>query len=200
MQFFVDSETGDCNYIETNGRFWASTQGTINAGWDVPWWFYRAFTDGNRPEVPPIQPGSRTVYHKGDFEQLFKHLVLGPAHASGYTGRLGAIWHTLREFAPGVQSDVWMWSDLKPALYDYWQLFSVSNLRALIRQRTSRYYISLRFSSSAAILEGSSSSRMSLTTGSRSVIRLWCITFLTSSREVGGAEKMDRPMPSNKRV
>jgi len=133
MQFLVDPATGDCGYMETNGRFWASTQGSINAGWDFPWWFYQAHVSGERPIVPPIKVGSRTVYRKADIQHLLRHLAHGPALATGYSGRLSAIWQTLRDFRPGVHSDVWMWSDLKPAIWDILQLFSWMNIRKLFR-------------------------------------------------------------------
>ena len=132
MQFLVNPKTGECGYMETNGRFWASTQGSINAGWDFPQWVYQYYVDGVRPIFHPIELGSRTVYRKADMHHLLRYLVRGQSTPSGYSGRLSAVWQTLRDFRPGIHSDVWMWSDPKPGIYDFLQTFSWSNFRKVL--------------------------------------------------------------------
>ena len=133
LQFFVDDDKGTCGYMETNGRFWASTQGSVYAGWDFPSWFYRAWVAGERPEVPPFRIGSRTVYRRADIEQLMRHLRHGSALGSGYSGTWSAVWTSLRDFRPGVHSDVWQWSDPRPALWDLAKSFSLGRIRGLLR-------------------------------------------------------------------
>jgi predicted ATP-grasp superfamily ATP-dependent carboligase len=123
MQFLVDEAGGRCGYMETNGRFWASTQGTVNAGWDVPRWFYEYFSRGITPEVPPIRIGCRTVHRRADLQQLYRWVVRGQVPPTGPAGRFFAVRQFLKDLSPSVCSDVWQWDDPMPAMYDLRELF-----------------------------------------------------------------------------
>lgn len=131
MEFIADEIHGP-KYIETNGRFWASTQGSINAGWDFPLWVYQYFVDGLEPRFDPIELGSRTVYRKHDLQQLLIYLAGGRSPSfPADPGKLNTIWQVVRDFSPSVHSDVWMWSDPWPGIYDYLQDLRWSNIRRL---------------------------------------------------------------------
>jgi len=131
-QFLVNPETGTCAYMETNGRFWASTQGSFNAGWDFPRWLYEYYVNGKRPDVGRIDIGSRTVFRRGDIENLLRYLGGREVAPPGYAGKWPAVRQTLGDFRPGVHSDVWQWSDLRPALHDFRQLVNWTNVKKLL--------------------------------------------------------------------
>jgi carbamoylphosphate synthase large subunit len=120
IQFVTQQASGKKWYMETNGRFWASTQGSINAGWNFPLWSYEFFAEGKRPDVPPIQIGSQTVYRKADLETLINYLR-GYQSPTFYTdpGRWWAIRKHLGTLHPRVNSDVWSWTDPGPGLWDF---------------------------------------------------------------------------------
>jgi hypothetical protein len=56
--FFIDEARDRPLYMETNGRFWGSVQGSIHAGWDIPLWVYRYFVAGEIPKPGPLKKGS----------------------------------------------------------------------------------------------------------------------------------------------
>lgn len=121
VSFFV-AKDGRKWYMETNGRFWASVQGSVHAGWDFPWWTYEYFLNGRRPEPGPIDIGSRTCWHVGDLLALLKFLS-GRGEVPTPEGN-PLTWHAVREFlsgfAPGVHSDLFRWDDPVPALMEMW--------------------------------------------------------------------------------
>ena len=133
--FFVDKERGRVWYMETNGRFWASIQGSIHAGWDLPYWTYEYFLHGKRPLPGPIKIGSLTCWHLGDLIALLNYLRGGEVPATGtHPGKLRAILQHLASFRPGIHSDVFRWSDPMPALWEYRQL--IKQLWRLAQRKT----------------------------------------------------------------
>jgi predicted ATP-grasp superfamily ATP-dependent carboligase len=124
VSFLVDKERNQTWYLETNGRFWASVQGSVNAGWDFPYWAYRYFLNGEVPEPPQRSDASKiTCYHKDDLAALVSFLRGGPSPVTvGKVSKPMAIWQYLRAFGPGYQSDVFSWSDPLPAIRDHAQL------------------------------------------------------------------------------
>ncbi len=109
-------------YMETNGRFWASLEGSRHAGWDFPYWMYDYFLHGKRPKPGPIKLGSLTCWHRGDLEALLEYYTGGEVPPTGANpGKVRATLQYLSGFRPTVHSDVFRWSDPLPAIIDHWQ-------------------------------------------------------------------------------
>jgi len=107
---------------QTNGRFWASIQGSIHAGWDFPYWVYQYFLHGQRPSPGPIKVGSLTCWHLGDLIALTNYLRGGEIPATGTTpSKSEAILQYLSGFTPSIHSDVFAWDDPVPAAFEYWK-------------------------------------------------------------------------------
>jgi hypothetical protein len=124
VAFFVSRDQGKVWYMETNGRFWGSTEGSVHAGWDFPLWVYRYFLCGEKPEPGPLQIGSRTCWHRGDLEALIGYMRGGESPTTGkQPGKLRAIIQYLSGFSPMNHSDVFRLSDPLPAVLDHYQLF-----------------------------------------------------------------------------
>ncbi len=121
VTFLVDEDQGKTWYLETNGRFWASVQGSVNAGWDFPYWAYRYFLYGEMPTPPPISSDPKiTCYHTADLAVLVNFLLGGPSPIMvGELKPMSAIWQYLRAFGPGYQADVFQWNDPMPAVVDH---------------------------------------------------------------------------------
>jgi hypothetical protein len=111
--------------METNGRFWASVQGSVYAGWDFPNWTFDYFVHGKMPEPEPITPGGLTCWHTGDFLALLKFIAgKGEVPTPGTNpARLHAVMQFLSGFQPGIRSDVFRWNDPLPALIEPWPYF-----------------------------------------------------------------------------
>jgi hypothetical protein len=106
--------------METNGRFWASIEGSVHAGWDFPYWTYEYFLHGKKPEPGPIKLGSRTCWHTGDVLALLKFIAgRGENPTPGTTpGRLRATMQCLSGFWPGIHSDLFRCNDPLPAMME----------------------------------------------------------------------------------
>ena len=123
VAFSVSSDHKKQWHMETNGRFWASTEGSVYAGWDFPYWVYNYFLHGKRPEPGQIKIGSLTCWHFGDLLALLHYLSGGEAPTTGASpGKSLAILQYLSGFHPAIHSDVFRWNDPMPALMEYWQL------------------------------------------------------------------------------
>jgi predicted ATP-grasp superfamily ATP-dependent carboligase len=137
VAFFVGEDQKKLWYMETNGRIWASVQGSVHAGWDFPYWIYRYFVHGEVPEPEPIRIGSRTCWHRGDLESFLSFLRGGEIPATGTDPtRLQAFGQYLSGFGPRTHSDVFRLSDPIPAVVDHWRLFG--RLTGLRRRATGR--------------------------------------------------------------
>jgi predicted ATP-grasp superfamily ATP-dependent carboligase len=124
VSFLVNKQQNQNWYLETNGRFWGSLQGSVSFGWDFPLWAYRYYLHDELP-VPPAKSviGKISCYHTADLVALITFLRGGPAPVTvGKTGKLTAIWQYLRAFGPGYRSDVFRWSDPVPSLLDHFRL------------------------------------------------------------------------------
>jgi predicted ATP-grasp superfamily ATP-dependent carboligase len=119
VSFYV-GKNGQKWYMETNGRFWASVEGSVYAGWDFPDWTYEYFLNGQRPEPGPITLGSLTCWHTGDLLALLKFMAgEGETPTPGTTpGKLRAALQFLSGFRPGIHCDVFRWSDPLPAIVE----------------------------------------------------------------------------------
>ena len=117
--FFCDPKSGRSGYMEVNGRFWGSTQVSVDAGWDFPWWAWRYFTADERPQVPVLRVGSETVWRYGDLQSLVSYLRGGPSPTPGVEpGPRRAIRDFLHGFAGPARSETFRWNDPGPGLLD----------------------------------------------------------------------------------
>lgn len=123
--FFVSKDQSAHWYMETNGRFWASTEGSIHAGWNFPYWVYNYFLHGKEPKPREIEIGSQTCWRAGDLQALMSYLInRGESPTTGTNPhKLKAIVQYLSGFLPGIHSDVFRWDDPFPAIMEHWQLF-----------------------------------------------------------------------------
>jgi len=120
VAFFVSHDAKRLWYMETNGRVWGSVQGSIDAGWDYPWWIYRYFVHGEAPAPGPIRMGSLTCWHAGDLEALLDYWGGGESPATGApVGKFHAALQYLSGFAPSTHPDVFRWSDPSPCLHEH---------------------------------------------------------------------------------
>jgi predicted ATP-grasp superfamily ATP-dependent carboligase len=122
VAFFVDKERHKAWYMETNGRFWASTEGSVHAGWDFPAWTYDYFLRNKRPQPGHLEIGSLTCWHLGDMMALFNYWRGGEVPATGTNpGKFRATLQYLSGFHPAIHSDIFRWSDPMPAIMEHWQ-------------------------------------------------------------------------------
>ena len=136
VQFIVGEGVDAVRYLETNGRFWASTQGSINAGWDFPRWAIEYFLLGRPPQPGPLRVGSRTCHHAGDLSALLGYLTGGPSPTTGRTpSGLRATLDYFRAFGPGVRSDVLRLADPLPGLVEHWRLLMNGLSQSIRRAR-----------------------------------------------------------------
>ena len=123
LGFFVDKKRDRVWYMETNGRFWASVQGSVHAGWDFPYWVYQYFLHGQRPNPRPIRVGSLTCWRLGDLIALFNFWRGGDIPATGTNPtKAEAALQYVSGFAPNVHSDMFAWDDPVPAIMEYWKI------------------------------------------------------------------------------
>jgi predicted ATP-grasp superfamily ATP-dependent carboligase len=125
--FFVSNDESAHWYMETNGRFWASTEGSIQAGWDFPYWVYNYFLHKKEPKPLGIEIDSQTCWHAGDFQALISYLInRGESPTTGTNPhKLKAIAQYLSGFFPRIHSDIFRWEDPLPAIIEHLQLFSL---------------------------------------------------------------------------
>ena len=121
VAFIVRERDGASWYMETNGRFWGSVEGSIAIGWDFPYWAYRYFTRGDLPVPPPLALGSRACWHFGDLRLLGKRLRGIEPPVPPRPSPLRAIADYITGFSPGVHSDVFALDDPLPELVEHWQ-------------------------------------------------------------------------------
>jgi predicted ATP-grasp superfamily ATP-dependent carboligase len=113
---------GRWRYMETNGRFWGSVQGSIVAGWDFPTWVYRYFVHGERPIPGPLRIGTVSCWRYGDLALLFERLRGHDSPMSrASAGRFRAIADYVAGFHPRHHADVFRWSDPLPSVFEYYR-------------------------------------------------------------------------------
>jgi len=121
LEFFVRENDADVRYIETNGRPWASIEGSIAAGWDFPLWMYKFLAYGEVPQAPPstYAIGVKSRWHYGDLRALGISLRHGRAASSRRRSRTAAIIDYLSGFSPTIHSDVFRVADPLPELAEH---------------------------------------------------------------------------------
>ncbi len=123
VAFFISHDGSKKWYMETNGRFWASTEGSVHAGWDFPYWVYRYFLHDEIPVPQKIKIGSTTCWHGGDLEALLEYYRGGESPTTGTNpGKLLATLQYLSGFSPFIHSDVFHWTDPMPGIIEHWDL------------------------------------------------------------------------------
>ena len=122
VAFYVSHDGQKKWYMETNGRFWASTEGSVQAGWDFPYWVYRYFLHGERPVPGEIRIGSQTCWRGGDLMALLEYYRGGEPPAGTDLGKVRATWQYLSGFSPRVHSDLARWNDPMPEVMEHWQI------------------------------------------------------------------------------
>lgn len=133
LAFFVAPD-GKIAYMETNGRFWGSLEGSIRAGWDYPAWTVDYFRDGVIPSPPPIALGSRGCWRVGDMIGL-ANVLAGAAWVTDRedVGKLRAVREYLASFRPGIHADVFRIDDPVPEIVEHWRWLRPAIGRALRR-------------------------------------------------------------------
>jgi len=123
VAFFISHDGKKKWYMETNGRFWASTEGSVQAGWDFPYWVYRYFLHGEKPMPGEIKIGSKTCWHHGDLMALIDYFEGGESPTTGTNpGKLRALGQYLSGFSPGIHSDIFQWNDPMPGIMEHLEL------------------------------------------------------------------------------
>ena len=119
IAFVVRDDKSEVRYMETNGRYWGSVEGSIRIGWDFPYWAYRYFTRGELPDPPPLRVGMRMCWHYGDLRLLFKRLRGEEPPLPPRPGKIRAVADYVSAFRPGVGSDVFRLDDPLPGLAEH---------------------------------------------------------------------------------
>ncbi len=119
VEFKVDSDTREPKLMEINGRFWGSLPLSVAAGVDMPYLYYQLVTGESLPSmVVTAREGVTTRHFLGDCMHLLR-VFFERDRMRGvlYPKRTKALRDFL--FLPkGTQSDVWSWSDPKPAFFE----------------------------------------------------------------------------------
>lgn len=115
VEFRHDRETGETALMEVNGRFWGSLPLNTIAGVDFPLYAWQ-LSQGKTPSPPASYPlGLRVRWTAGSLERA------GHAFAERAEDRIAfgaAFRQLLTDFAPGVKSAMWSWSDPLPAIQE----------------------------------------------------------------------------------
>lgn len=133
VEYRVDSQTGRKVLFEINGRIWAPVSAAIKWGLNYPHALFRYVKDDIREPMPSSYPLERRArYLRGDLVALEGHL-LGKTSDSvtPLPGKGQVFWDIIKDFRPGVVSDVGDWSDPLPSLYEYLTLFGQYGIRAV---------------------------------------------------------------------
>jgi hypothetical protein len=120
VAFIVRENDGEAPYMEINGRYWGSVEGSIRIGWDFPYWTYRYFTNGELPSPPPLEIGSKACWHYGDLRLLVMRLRGQEPPIAPRPGKTRAVLDYVTGFRPGIRSDVFRLDDPLPALVEHW--------------------------------------------------------------------------------
>lgn len=119
VEYKRDRDTGTPYLMEINGRFWGSLQLAVDAGVDFPRLLVEAASGGDPASVSEYEEGVRTRWTLGDLDHLLarlrfsrEELDLGPDAPRGAK----VLWSFLTGFGPGSRSEVFRWSDPRPAV------------------------------------------------------------------------------------
>jgi hypothetical protein len=138
LGLFVRESDGDARYMETNGRLWASLEGSVAGGWDFPYWTYRYFAEGNPPEPQPpsLGTGRKSRWHYGELAALLSYLAGDDEPSGAGRSRVRAVADYVSGFRPGVDADVFRLDDPLPEVYEHWRAARIAASR--LRRRLAR--------------------------------------------------------------
>lgn len=143
VAFFISHDGKKKWYMETNGRFWASTEGSVHAGWDFPYWVYQYFLHGEKPVPGEIKIGSTTCWHYGDLMALVDYFHGGESPTTGtHPSKLRAVCQYVSDFCPGIHSDIFQWSDPMPGLIEHSELAPI--FWRLLKNKLARSFKTVR--------------------------------------------------------
>jgi protein-tyrosine-phosphatase len=115
VEFRHDSATGDTALMEVNGRFWGSLPLNTVAGVDFPLYAWQ-LSQGITPSPPSSYPiGLRVRWTAGSLERAGHVFAELPEDRIGFSEALRQL---VADFAPGVKSAMWSWSDPLPAMQE----------------------------------------------------------------------------------
>jgi len=118
IEYKLDQATGTPYLMEINGRFWGSLQLAVDAGVDFPA-LLLALAGGGRPApVTGYRTGVRSRWWWGDVDHLLARLLHSDRELAlppDAPGRGRAVLDFLALWRPGDRSEVFRWSDPRPA-------------------------------------------------------------------------------------
>jgi protein-tyrosine-phosphatase/predicted ATP-grasp superfamily ATP-dependent carboligase len=152
VEFRVDPQTGNCVFMEVNGRYWGTSSLPILAGVDFPLYHWQIL-HGEQPRVPgKYAIGVRWRWTPGYLDRLYS--IMASSSGTCKTSRIRELAQTPIDFFPTIHEALWSWSDPEPFFFElaasiYEHLTAAVNwlLRKLIPGGMSRYakiYLRLR--------------------------------------------------------
>jgi predicted ATP-grasp superfamily ATP-dependent carboligase len=133
VEYRVDRNTGRKVLFEVNGRFWAPISAAVKWGLNFPYALYRYVREGISESIPQNYPlEKRNRYLRGDLIALEDYLLgLTPNSLTPLPTRSRIIWEIIKDFQPGVKSDVCDWRDPHPSLRESFSLVFEFGTRAM---------------------------------------------------------------------
>ncbi|MEO7039466.1 MAG: ATP-grasp domain-containing protein [Gemmatimonadaceae bacterium] len=115
VEFRHERGTGETALMEVNGRFWGSLPLNTIAGVDFPLYAWQ-LSQGQVPAPPATYPlGLRVRWTAGALERAGYAFAENPGERIAFGA---AFRQLLTDFAPGVKSAMWSWSDPLPAIQE----------------------------------------------------------------------------------
>src|SRR5436309_218043 len=154
VEFRVDRETGNCIFMEVNGRYWGTSSLPILARVDFPLYHWQILR-GEQPRVPgQYAIGMRWRWTPGYLDRLYSIMARSSGKIVCNTSRIRELVQIPIDFLPTIREALWSWSDPEPffselaaSMYEHLTAAVSWLLRKLTRGRTSRYakiYLRLR--------------------------------------------------------
>ncbi len=119
VEFKVDSDSRVPYLMEINGRFWGSLPLSVASGVDIPQLYYEYAQSGKISHIAPTpREGTVTRHFLGDVRNLGTALFSrSKMRRYLYPKRMTAL-RNFFSLPQGTESDVWSWSDPKPAFFE----------------------------------------------------------------------------------
>ena len=112
LDWIRDEATGAFTLLEINPKFWGTTQLTISAGLDYPYWFVRHAEKKKVNPKPSYQIG---LMYRWLFDELYAIITMSPNRKR----LINELLHFLKRFRyKPCKTDIWL-SDPKPAIRNF---------------------------------------------------------------------------------